>query len=128
MRTIQEGDGKTRAYISAPVTGYDLKKRMEYFRKVAEILRAFGYIAVNPLERVAQDLGLDKTHEEYMRRDLSLLLTCDIIFLAPGWNGSRGCRMEFEVAAETGIHIALLPAFVDARASSPDGWVRTNNN
>lgn len=40
----------------------------------------------------------DKPYSYYMGKDIEALLECDAIFLCEGWQNSKGCMAEFEVA------------------------------
>lgn len=40
---------------------------------------------------------------EYMRKDIAELLTCDAIYPLPGWEESRGARLEMHIARELGL-------------------------
>jgi hypothetical protein len=41
--------------------------------------------------------------EDYMKRDLVLLLRCDYIYLLDGWEYSKGARLEYNIACDVGI-------------------------
>ena len=40
----------------------------------------------------------DKSYSYYMGKDIEALLECDAIYLCEGWQNSKGCMAEFEVA------------------------------
>ena len=44
----------------------------------------------------------EATTHEHMKRDIELLMTCDMIFMMRGWTHSKGCQVEFEVATAIG--------------------------
>jgi hypothetical protein len=48
------------------------------------------------------------TYEEGMKLCLELLKMCDELWLCPGWEQSRGCRIEKETAEQCGIPIRYL--------------------
>ena len=88
-----------KIYISGPISGYDLNERKAAFHKVQEYLLDTGYEPVNPFS------SEEKSYSDYMRADLKLLLGCDTIFLMNGWNHSRGCIAERNVAEICGMKI-----------------------
>lgn len=91
---------KKKVYISMPITGYDIVERRDAFCTIADILSEDGYEPVDPLALVTDE---NKTHEEYMRKDLKLLLDCDYIVRPYNIYKSEGCKMEAEVAKACGI-------------------------
>lgn len=99
----------TRIYISGPMTG---KPELNFpaFHAAAAKLRALGYEVINPAEL---DL-LDKqklTWQEYMRRDIKVLVDCDAIALLPGWEKSKGARAEKYIADLLNLRPTYLGSF-----------------
>ena len=45
-----------------------------------------------------------------MKRDIELLMTCDMIFMMKGWTHSKGCQVEFEVATAIGLPVLFEEA------------------
>jgi hypothetical protein len=78
------------------------------FHDAAVAWRAAGWEVVNPAE-----LDGDTPYEElvtmpwgyFIRRDLGYLVTCDAIALLPGWEKSKGARLERHVAAQLAMQI-----------------------
>lgn len=93
---------KKRVYLSLPISGYDLEERKETAMKMEVKFRGMGYDVLSPLGGNWIE-GL--TTNEYMRRDIEMLLTCDIIFLMNGWNASAGCHTELCVAMACGLQV-----------------------
>lgn len=60
------------------------------------ILRANGWDVLNPAELHPPDP--DVPWSEFLRADLKALLGCSSLLLLPGWEQSRGARLEFVVA------------------------------
>ena len=92
---------KIKVYISAPITGYDLKERRKYFDTIETALNNVGCKAVNPLKGVSDNIS----HEAAMRRDIEMLLRCDMVLAMDGWNTSPGCMLEIGVARQCGIFV-----------------------
>ena len=66
---------------------------------------------MNPAENFGGRTDLPR--ELYMRADVMLLAICDAIALLPGWQNSRGARVEYLLAREMGLDVldaaTLLP-------------------
>jgi hypothetical protein len=68
-----------------------------HFCSMADALRSLGYKVINPAELD----GGDKTKPwvEYMARDLpKLIRDADAVAVLPGWEGSKGAKLEVGVA------------------------------
>lgn len=88
-------------YISGPITGQEHDYR-ERFGAGAEAVAALGHEAVNPAAGPEIE---GSTWADYMRRDLPLLIGCNAIYLLPGWETSRGSRLELHIARELGMQV-----------------------
>ena len=86
---------KKRIYISGPISGLNPEMRRKAFKETEWMLNAQGYEPVNPMEN---GLPSDATTHEHMRKDIELLLTCDMIYMMRLWTHSKGCKVEFDVA------------------------------
>ena len=71
------------------------------FNAMAETLRGQGHDVVNP----ADERDTTQTYEYYMRRAIENLLTCEGVVMLPGWEKSRGARMEHVIASNLGMTI-----------------------
>lgn len=91
-----------RIYISGPISHYDENVRRTAFSQTAEMLRMQGYDPVNPMEN---GLPADAATREHMRRDIELLMTCDLIYMMRRWTHSKGCKVEFDVATSIGLPV-----------------------
>jgi hypothetical protein len=92
----------SRVYISGPIAHYDLEDRKEVFRDMECLLRRNGYIPVNPFNNGLPQPG---DWQDHMKADIKLLLNCQYIVLLPGWEKSKGCRLELDVAMSTGLEV-----------------------
>ena len=93
---------KKRIYISGPISGHDLNERYGRFEAVEHNLEMCGHDPVNPMKN---GLPADATTHEHMRRDIELLMTCDIIYMMKGWTHSKGCMVELMVATSIGLPV-----------------------
>lgn len=98
---------KKRVYISGPISGHDLNERREEFASLKNLLIIMDYEPVNPMEN---GLPADATTHQHMRRDIELLMTCDMIYMMKGWTHSKGCMVELEVATSIGMPVLFEEA------------------
>ena len=95
---------RKRIYISIPISGYDLEEDKEKARYISERLLWDVFElkkgchrpdVITPFDVCPEP---DKPYSYYMGKDIEALLECDAIFLCEGWQNSKGCMAEFEVA------------------------------
>ena len=98
----------TRIYLAGPMSGLpDLN--FPAFHAAAARLRAAGHDVVNPAE-INPDPGA--AWAQCMRADIAQLVTCEAIALLPGWEQSRGARLEHHIATQLGMRVVSLVACV----------------
>ena len=88
---------KRIAYISGPmsgIVGYNYKA----FNAAAKELRGRGWRVINPVELDARTKKKALVWEDYLRRDIPEVLKCDKVFVLPGWERSRGAKLEVLIA------------------------------
>lgn len=107
-----------KAYLAGKMTGLpDLNLPM--FNAVAARLRSQGHEIVNPAEINGGEAALAAcaamngkqllAHwQTCMRRDIAELVTCEGIFMLPGWMDSRGALIEHGLARDLGLRIMYL--------------------
>lgn len=88
-------------YLSGPMTGFH-DFNFPKFNRAAQALRGLGYTVSNPAE-INPDAS--KTWNECMRADIKALCDCDTIVLLPGWENSKGARLELDVAHRLGLDV-----------------------
>lgn len=98
---------RKRIYISIPISGHDLEEVKERARKEREWLLCIEdglhrQDIITPFDVCPE---LDKPYSYYMGKDIEALLECDAIYLCEGWQNSKGCMAEFEVARIYGKEI-----------------------
>ena len=96
---------KQSVYISGPVTGLSFDDVCKAFAEREAQLNAAGYLAVNPVALSHENVAAGATWEEYMAFDLTLLQDCDLIAFLPGWENSRGARLEMYFAKLNGVGV-----------------------
>lgn len=96
---------KERIYISGPISGHDINERRKKFSMTAGYLEMVRDCeVVNPVA-VADEHPEDETTHQHMRRDIELLMTCDLIYMMEGWTHSKGCMVELMVATSIGLPV-----------------------
>jgi hypothetical protein len=103
----------TRVYLSGPMTGIPAFN-FPAFHRAAASLHASGYEVVNPAEMDEAD-ATPMTWEQYLRRDIRVLLDCEAIALLPGWENSRGAKLEAHVA----LALGMRPIYLTSEAAAP---------
>lgn len=93
-----------RIYIAGPMTGLP-EFNYPAFNTAAERLRGLGYEVENPAENPEPHCG---SWLGYMRMALRQLALCDGVALLPGWQSSRGARIEHQLATQLGL--IVVPA------------------
>ncbi|WP_304458991.1 DUF4406 domain-containing protein [Alicyclobacillus sendaiensis] len=93
-----------KVYIAGPMTGLPDYNYPAFFR-AAEAIRALGDEPLNPAEGVTD---LHQPWAWYMRRALRLLLDADAVAMLPGWQSSRGARLEYVIAQQLGMPVIEL--------------------
>lgn len=95
----------TVTYIAGPMTGLP-EFNYPAFHAAAAKLRAEGVGVVNPADHANGDTG--RSWPFYMRLALVSLAGCHAIAMLPGWERSRGARLEHHVATELGMPVTYL--------------------
>jgi hypothetical protein len=94
-----------RWYVAGPMSGLpDLN--FPAFHAAAAQLRADGIDVVNPAEINSNPSA---GWNACMRADIAQLVTCDGVYLLPGWDKSRGARLEYRIAIALEMKITLAP-------------------
>lgn len=92
-----------RVYLSGPITNTKNYKGLFMF---AEELAALG--DAEQIYNPAAQISASSSWERAMHRCLSEITNYDTIVMLPGWNVSRGARLESDVALACGIHVVNL--------------------
>lgn len=91
-----------KLYLAGPMTGIEQENR-PLFNRAAAGLREAGYEVLNPAD--LDNLGDNLPWEQCLRRDIPHLLSCDAVALLPGWQMSRGAKLEVLIASRLGMEI-----------------------
>lgn len=90
-----------RIYIAGPMTGLP-NFNYPAFNACAARLRARGLQVENPAETPPSACA---SWVGWMRLTLAQLLRCDAVHMLPGWQLSRGARIEHDLARGLGLHV-----------------------
>ncbi len=106
-------DREKRIYIAGPMTGLPEFNFPAFNAKAVE-LRAEGWHVENPAEH-----GHVKGARwaDYLRWDISRIVTCGAIYLLPGWETSKGAQLEVYIGKALGLTFLGADA---ARASGDE--------
>ncbi|HCY15586.1 MAG: hypothetical protein A2Z93_06320 [Curvibacter sp. GWA2_64_110] len=88
-----------RIYIAGPMTGLP-ELNYPAFNAAAARLRALGFEVENPAENQEPHCG---SWLGYMRMAIRQLSQCDGVVLLPGWQESKGARIEHQLATQLGL-------------------------
>jgi hypothetical protein len=90
-----------KLYISGPVSGMPGLNKDAF--NAAEIqLDAAGHSVINPVKNGVPDTSPWLDH---MRADIKMLMDCDGVACLPGWENSRGAKIEVELARSLGFPV-----------------------
>ena len=100
-----------KIYIAGPMTG---RPQFNYpaFHQAAALLRAAGYVVINPAENMAPACG---SWLGYMRMSVAQVASVDCLVMLPGWPFSKGARIEYLLAKLLGLGVTSLKK-IGARA------------
>lgn len=90
-----------RLYLAGPMTGFE-DFNFPAFNAMAAELRARGYVVENPAEHGVVE---DAEWADYMAYDLTRLGLCGQVAVLPGWENSKGARLEVHIARELGMPV-----------------------
>jgi hypothetical protein len=99
----------TVIYLSGRYSG-DIHKNIRAAREVAVQLWGEGYPVVCPHLNTAHfEVDCSAKYDDYIAGDLFILNGCDGVVMLPGWEDSKGARIEKEHAEALGIPVAVWP-------------------
>ena len=100
--SVPAPEGMSKLYLSGPMTGIK-NYNHELFDRVAAEFRLVGFEVCSPSEFFDGDIT--KERKEYMREAVKYLLEADTIVLLPGWENSKGARIEAAIGQELELNM-----------------------
>jgi len=94
--------GMSKLYLSGPMDNVE-DFNHPLFHRVAQEFRNANFMVCNPAEFFEGDTT--KERKEYMREAFKYVLEADTIVLLPGWEESKGARLEVAMANELDLSI-----------------------
>lgn len=91
-----------KVYVSIPISGEDYNDQRNHAFVVATNLAQKGYDAVTPFDVVP---CATTPYNEAMGKCVESLLECDVIYLCKGWQDSKGCKAELQIAIVYGKEV-----------------------
>lgn len=85
-------------YVSGPMSGLPEFNHPAFFAAERDIRERFGCLIINPARQAEQP-----TWEAYMRGDLHMLRHATHMVMLPGWQNSRGAKIEADLADMAGV-------------------------
>lgn len=117
---------KLKIYVSGPISGMS-NGNASAFLIAKSLVQSWGHEAIVPHEiephahagpcppSYSRDVTGEGGHTStacFIRSDLAMLLRCDAVFMLRGWERSVGARLEFDVAAVSGLKIYYEESYV----------------
>lgn len=119
------------AYIAGPMRGYPMWNSAA-FDRAKEKLRKAGWNPVSPID-LDRAAGMDLTNDsiELTREDLTdcivrdthALVVCDAVVLLPGWEKSKGARVEIALAKFLDIPVLDIETMKPVDTSEALPWL-----
>lgn len=105
----QDSTSPLKVFIAGPMTGIE-HFNFPLFDVVAKILRNEGYQVVNPADicrrfKKEHVLADKKVFDTMISQQQEAEKTCDVLLLLPGWENSKGVRLELKTAIDKDMRI-----------------------
>lgn len=131
----------TKVYIAGPMTGIKDWNFPAFFEAERQ-LEELGYEVINPahndgatVQDALQSAGTPESPNNlwsyYMKRDLPQVMNVDMLCVLPGWQISKGARLEVTVARAIGLPLMVLKdgkLVPRVEVVGISGWARTGKD
>ena len=92
---------KQLCYISGKISGIPVSDVKINFQTAETKVKEMGFIPVNPFDLESYSLSW----KENMLNDIAMLFECDCIYMQNNYLGSKGAKIELNIAKEMGLKI-----------------------
>lgn len=103
---------KLKAMISQPMAGKTEEEIIETRKKVMDFLNKQGYEFINTLftdewysKENMEKRGVVQIPLCFLAKSLENMANCHVAYFCKGWENTRGCKIEHEVAKQYGLKI-----------------------
>ena len=115
MKITTKTNKNAPVYISGPISslialGVDWRHP---FIGAEDALRRLGFSSIKSPVYIAEEVevqckeeGRIPSYADYMKADIAELLKCKTVLMLKGWEGSKGARLEYEIA--DALHLEVL--------------------
>ena len=109
----------TTLYVAGPMSHLP-KYNYPAFTNAATRLGLLGYDTLNPVDAEGHNPtpGVPQEWDWYMRHALRMVLKADGVAVLPGWECSRGARLEVDVAHALRLPVLPVDAWI-AKGGDP---------
>ena len=105
-----------KVYIAGPYTAPTPEKVEENVKRAeaaAWLYYLIGYAVFCPhtqTHKIHLRYNYDELigYDDWLQADIAFLKDCDLVAFLPGWEDSKGARMEFNIAIALGIQITFI--------------------
>lgn len=95
---------KKKLYLSLPISGRKLEAAKEHARLTKMYLASLDYEVITPFEVCPNP---EEPYSWLMGQCIEAMLECDVVYFCIGWQHSKGCMAEFEIARIYGKEILI---------------------
>lgn len=90
-----KNENRKKVYISIPISGKDITEVNLHVDLAKKGLESNDYNPITPFDASPDS---NASYAEHMGRDIQAILECDAVYFCRGWQDSKGCQAEYEVA------------------------------
>lgn len=101
-----------KVMISQPMRGLTEEEIKQKKDEVVKYLESNGYEIVNSLfeddwakNEILKSNGIKQIPVYFLCKSLEVMAQCDTVYFCKGWNETRGCIIEHEVAERYGLEV-----------------------
>lgn len=119
---------KKTIYIAGPMRGYH-RYNFDAFHEADIALKGWGWDTINPAQAdldegfcpdTPQHTLTKKDLEDFIVRDVHMVLSADAVVLLKGWEKSKGVAVEIAIAIYSDIPVYIYPGMQELDLDEPD--------